>query len=59
MHKSHKTRPTPERLKKLVKAADDARQRVSGYSDDRRADLESRGRAQIKNGRAKASVCVP
>lgn len=39
---------TPQQLEKLFKAADAARTRVSGYSDETRAMLEERGRNTIR-----------
>ena len=39
---------------KLLKAADEARERVSGYSDEVRAELEARARGKVHHARAKA-----
>jgi hypothetical protein len=51
---------TPTNLKKLFEEADAARQRVSGYSDEKRADLEAEGRAVIRGvTREQATVCCP
>ena len=38
---------------KLLKAADEARERVSGYSDDQRAELETQARSKIHHARTK------
>jgi hypothetical protein len=49
---------TPAELRKLLSAADAARERVSGYSDERRAELEAQARAKIHHARAK-TLCRP
>ena len=51
MKKHHKL--TTTELHKLLKAADEARERVSRYSDDQRAELETQARAKIHHARAK------
>lgn len=52
-------RPTADQLEELQKAADDARERVSTYSDEERADLETQARSQILRRRARTTpeVC--
>lgn len=59
-HEAMKTtrteRPTTAQLKKLLKAADAARERVSGYSDEKRAELEAHARSQVRHAHPKA-VC--
>jgi hypothetical protein len=42
---------TRAELRKLFRAADEARARVSGYSDEQRAELEAQARAKIHNKR--------
>ncbi len=49
MPKSEK--PTPADLKRLLRAADRARARVSGYSDEKRAELEAHARGQVHHGK--------
>ena len=52
--KMKKTRkPTEAELRKLLKAADEARERVSGYSDEKRAELEARARTKVHHARTK------
>ena len=51
MKKEHKLTKTD--LGKLLRAADDARERVSQYSDDKRAELENQARAKIHHARTK------
>lgn len=48
------TKLTEADRSKLLKAADAARERVSGYSDEKRAELETQARATIHNARSKA-----
>jgi hypothetical protein len=50
--KSEHTLTKAERSK-LLKAADEARERVSGYSDEQRAELEARARTKVHHARAK------
>lgn len=40
-------RLTKSEFRKLLKGADRARERVSGYSDEHRAELEAQARAKI------------
>jgi hypothetical protein len=49
-------KPTAEQLKKLHDAADAARERVSGYSDERRAELEAHALSKVHHAPSKA-VC--
>ena len=52
-----KTRkPTEAELRKLLKAADEARERVSTYSDEKRAELEAHARSQFQHARAYQAV---
>jgi len=55
-----KTRkPTDAELRKLLKAADEARGRVSTYSDEKRAELEAHARSQFQHARAYQAVRRP
>jgi hypothetical protein len=54
--KTRQQRPTQEQLAKLLKAADEARERVSTYSDEKRADLEARARSQFQHARIHQAV---
>lgn len=47
--KTTRTKPTGAQLTKLQKAADAARERVSGYSDEQRAQLEAHARSQFSH----------
>ena len=47
-------KPTNAQLQMLLKAADAARERVSGYSDERRAQLEAHARSQFSHARVQA-----
>lgn len=49
-------KPTEAELRKLLEAADAARERVSGYSDERRAELEAHARSQFSHARAHQAV---
>jgi hypothetical protein len=42
---------------KLTAAADKARERVSNYSDEQRAELEQRARASIHSGHIPKALC--
>jgi len=44
---------TKAELRKLLDAADAARERVSAYSDDKRAELEALARSKVHHARAK------
>lgn len=44
-------RPSPELMTKLTSAADAARERVSGYTPEQRADLEARARETVAKAR--------
>jgi hypothetical protein len=48
---------TTAEFRKLLKAADEARERVSGYSDDQRAELETQARARIHHARSSKTLC--
>ena len=48
---------TKAELSKLIKAADAARERVSAYSDDQRAELEMLARAKIHHARTTKTLC--
>lgn len=51
-----RTSPTEAQLQKLLHAADEARERVSGYSDEKRAELESHARSQFNHARPHQAV---
>jgi hypothetical protein len=53
------TKLTEADRRKLLKAADAARERVSGYSDEKRADLETQARSQFTHARAHQAVRRP
>lgn len=55
-HMKTRNKPTPETLAKLLKAADQARERVSAYSDEKRADLEAHARSQFQHARTHQAV---
>jgi len=52
-------KPTAEQLQKLRNAADAARERVSGYSDEKRAELEAYARSQVRHAHAPKALCSP
>lgn len=55
-HMKTRKKPTPQALAKLLKAADEARERVSTYSDEKRADLEAQARSQFQHARIHQAV---
>jgi hypothetical protein len=54
MKTTRSEKPTGAELHKLLTAADAARERVSGYSDERRAQLEAHARSQLSHARTQA-----
>ena len=61
MKKTTKTENSllPQRLAELRKEASDSRERVSGYSDERRASLETHARDLIQNASTHPKVRCP